>query len=197
MHNHFPQDITNDYIRELPLLAFEGEINVVEDEHTFNDAIELLRQESILGFDTEKKPTFRKGDYHPTAMVQLASMREAFLFRLNKIGYPQPLFDLMEDPDMIKLGISIDDDIRALKKLCPFKPSGFYDLNDIAKEIGVKHIGVKKLAAIFLDKRISKGQQTSNWEIEELSLAQRKYAATDAWICLRIHQELRAKGYVD
>jgi ribonuclease D len=149
-----------------------------------------------LGFDTEKKPTFRKGDYNPTAMIQLSSMNDAYLFRLNKIGYPKPLFNIMANSSITKLGISIDDDIKELKKLDSFTPSGFQDINDLAKEIGVKHIGVKKLAAIFLEHRISKGQQTSNWEVDELSPSQAKYAATDAWICLKIYQELESKGYL-
>ncbi len=197
MHNRFLTDITNDYIRELPLLAFEGNIRVIENEAQFTKAIDLLQEETILGFDTEKKPTFKKGDYHPTALVQLSSDQDAFLFRLNKIGYPEVLFNLMSDPKKIKLGISIGDDIKELQKLNPFEPSGFYDLNDMARDIGVKHIGVKKLAAIFLKKRISKGQQTSNWENDILSEAQQRYAATDAWICLRIHQELRMLGHID
>ena len=197
MHNRFPTDITNDYIRELPLLAFEGNIRVIENEAQFTRAIDQLQKETILGFDTEKKPTFKKGDYHPTALVQLSSDEDAFLFRLNKIGYPQALFDLMSDPNKIKLGISIGDDIKELQKLSSFEPAGFSDLNHIAKDIGVQHIGVKKLAAIFLKKRISKGQQTSNWENDILSEAQQRYAATDAWICLKIHQELRKSGHIN
>ncbi|MEM9338188.1 MAG: 3'-5' exonuclease [Bacteroidota bacterium] len=196
MNSHFKENITNEHIRNLPLLAFEGNIRVIENEEEVDKALDLLRKEKILGFDTEKKPTFKKGDYHPTAMIQLASHHEAFLFRLNKIGCPNSLFDLMSDPEKIKFGISIGDDLKELRKLNPFEPSGFFDLNHIVKDIGVKHIGVKKLAAIFLNKRISKGQQTSNWENDALTEAQQKYAATDAWICLKIHQKLREQGYL-
>ena len=194
MNNHFAESITNDDIRDLPLLGFEGEIIVVEDENSFFEAIQMLKNESILGFDTETKPTFRKGEYNPTAMIQLSTMEQAILFRLNKVGYRKPLVDLMADANVLKLGISIDDDIKALRKLRNFNPSGFTDLNTLAKEMGVKHIGVKKLTAIFLEYRISKGQQTSNWENETLTKAQEKYAATDAWICLKIYHELN-KGH--
>ncbi len=194
MNNHFAESITNDDIRDLPLLGFEGEIIVVEDEKSFFEAIQMLKNESILGFDTETKPTFRKGEYNPTAMIQLSTMEQAILFRLNKVGYRKPLVDLMADANVLKLGISIDDDIKALRKLRNFNPSGFTDLNTLAKEMGVKHIGVKKLTAIFLEYRISKGQQTSNWENETLTKAQEKYAATDAWICLKIYHELN-KGH--
>ncbi len=196
MPDRFWENITKEDIRELPLLSFKGSIHVVESPDQLDDAIHALNSEKMLGFDTEKKPTFRKGEYNPTAMIQLSSIDDAYLFRLNKIGYPKPLFDLMSDPEVTKLGISIEDDIKELEKLSKFSPSGFMDVNDIAKDIGVKHIGVKKLAAIFLKQRISKGQQTSNWEIEVLSSSQKKYAATDAWICLRIYNEIRKNGFL-
>lgn len=197
MKNNFWDDITKEDIRNLPLLAFGGKIHIVDSDKSLDNAISHLNDKKVLGFDTEKKPTFRKGDYNPTAMVQLSSINDAFLFRLNKIGYPKPLFDLMANNEITKLGISIDDDIKELEKLSKFNPAGFTDINNLTKEIGVKHIGVKKLAAIFLSHRISKGQQTSNWENEVLTESQRKYAATDAWICLKIYNELLEKGYLN
>lgn len=197
MSNLFWDNITKEDIRELPLLTFTGSIHVIETEGSSKAAVEKLNQERILGFDTEKKPTFNKGDYNPTAMIQLSSNEDSYLFRLNKIGYPKHLFDLMANAAITKLGISIDDDIKELEKLADFEPSGFTDVNDIAKEIGAKHIGVKKLAAIFLKHRISKGQQTSNWEIDVLSSSQQRYAATDAWICLRIYNEMLKNGFLD
>ena len=196
MNNLFWDNITKDDIRELPLISFDGTIHVVETEKELDHAISNLTNEKILGFDTEKKPTFRKGEYNPTAMIQLSSISDAYLFRLNKLGYPKPLFDLMANPGITKLGISINDDIKELEKLSKFQPTGFTDVNDIAKEIGAKHIGVKKLAAIFLEHRISKGQQTSNWESNMLTASQQRYAATDAWICLRIYNEMKIKGYL-
>lgn len=189
-----PENITKEYIRGLPLLAFEGQIHVIETEEDSDRAVSELRKFDILGFDTEKKPTFLKGEYNPTAMVQLSTIDNAYLFRLNKIGYHEPLFDLMADGAIVKYGISIDDDLKELIRLRKFAPQGFTDLNSIATEIGTVHIGVKKLAAIFLEKRISKGQQTSNWENPVLTSHQQRYAATDAWICVRIYNELIEKG---
>ena len=193
MSNVFCENITKAYIRKLPLLAFEGHIHVIGSESECEKAIQQLETEQILGFDTEKKPTFIKGDYNPTAMVQLSTINDAFLFRLNKIGYPERLFDLMANGSILKLGISINDDLKELIRLRKFLPTGFTDLNSIANQMGVQHIGVKKLAAIFLNHRISKGQQTSNWENKTLSPGQQKYAATDAWICIRIYNELVAR----
>lgn len=194
MNNYSPENITKEYIRGLPLLAFEGNIHVIETEEESEWAVSELQKFEILGFDTEKKPTFLKGEYNPTALVQLSTIDDAYLFRLNKIGYHQPLFNLMADGSIVKYGISIDDDLKELIRLRAFEPEGFTDLNSIATEIGTVHIGVKKLAAIFLKRRISKGQQTTNWENEELTIHQQRYAATDAWICVRIYNELIKKG---
>lgn len=196
MNSRFAEHITKEDIRALPLLAFEGKIHTLDTEDQCKQAVQELRKFEVLGFDTEKKPTFNKGEYNHTAMVQLSTMDDAYLFRLNNMGYPTSLFELMSDPSILKLGISIDDDLKDLNKARKFKPKNFTDLNDVVRELGVKHMGVKKLAAVFLESRISKNQQVSNWEAETLTLSQQKYAATDAWICLAIHEQLIKKGYV-
>ncbi|WP_420315727.1 3'-5' exonuclease [Ekhidna sp.] len=196
MNRQFAEHITKEDIRALPLLAFEGDIHTLDTKEECNDAVKELRKHSTLGFDTEKKPTFNKGEYNHTGMVQLSTMNDAYLFRLNNMGYPASLFELMEDQSILKLGISIDDDLKDLNKARKFKPQNFTDLNDIVRELGVKHMVVKKLAAVFLEARISKSQQVTNWEAEKLTAAQEKYAATDAWICLAIYQKLVKQGYI-
>lgn len=196
MNSRFAEHITKEDMRAMPLLAFEGNIHVIDSEKECNKAVKALRNFDVLGFDTEKKPTFNKGEYNHTAMVQLSTLEDAYLFRLNEMGYPTSLFDLMSDGSILKLGISIDDDLKDLNKARKFKPQNFTDLNDVVRELGVKHMGVKKLAAVILGARISKNQQVTNWEADKLTPAQQKYAATDAWICLAIHEELIRKGYV-
>ncbi|WP_370087253.1 3'-5' exonuclease [Ekhidna sp.] len=196
MNSRFAEHITKEDIRALPLLAFEGNIHILDTEEDCKKAVQELRKFETLGFDTEKKPTFNKGEYNHTAMVQLSTMEDAYLFRLNNMGYPSSLFELMSDPSILKLGISIDDDLKDLNKARKFKPKNFTDLNDVVRELGVKHMGVKKLAAVFLESRISKNQQVSNWEAETLTPSQQKYAATDAWICLAIYNQLKRKGYI-
>lgn len=196
MLDPIPEILSKEDLREFPLLAFEGAIHVIETEEKCDEAIQELRNYSVLGFDTEKKPTFKKGDYNPTAMVQLSTENDAYLFRMNKMGYPKSLFDFMSDDSFLKLGISIDDDLKDLQRVREYHPAGFTDMNDVAKELGSMHIGVKKLAAIFLEHRISKNQQTSNWENDVLSEPQMKYAATDAWICLTIYNEIKAQGMI-
>lgn len=196
MNRRFAEHITKEDMRAMPLLAFEENIHILETEKACNEAVRKLRDFDVIGFDTEKKPTFNKGEYNHTAMVQLSTMEDAYLFRLNVMGYPSSLFDLMSDASILKLGISIDDDLKDLNKARKFKPKNFTDLNDVVRDLGVKHMGVKKLAAVILGARISKNQQVSNWEAEKLTASQQKYAATDAWICLAIHEELVKKGYV-
>lgn len=196
MNSRFAEHITKEDIQALPLLAFEGKIHTLNTEEECFEAVKELRRFDVIGFDTEKKPTFNKGEYNHTAMVQLSTMDNAYLFRLNNMGYPASLFDLMADSSILKLGISIDDDLKDLNKARTFHPQNFTDLNDVVREIGVKHMGVKKLAAVFLESRISKNQQVSNWENETLTPAQLKYAATDAWICLAIYEKLKSQGYV-
>lgn len=196
MNNRFAEHITKEDMRAMPLLAFEGNIHVLESEKDCDKAVKKLSKFDVLGFDTEKKPTFNKGEYNHTAMVQLSTMEDAYLFRLNQMGYPTSLFNLMADGSILKLGISIDDDLKDLNKARKFKPRNFTDLNDVVRELGVKHMGVKKLAAVILGARISKNQQVTNWEAEKLTSAQQKYAATDAWICLAIYQKLLEQGYI-
>lgn len=196
MNSQFAEHITKEDMRNLPLLAFEGNIHVLDTEKDCNEAIKKLRSFDVLGFDTEKKPTFNKGEYNHTGLVQFSTMEDAYLFRLNNMGYPSSLFDFMSDPSILKLGISIDDDLKDLNRARKFKPKNFTDLNDVVRELGVKHMGVKKLAAVFLESRISKNQQVSNWEAETLTPPQQKYAATDAWICLAIYEEMERKGYI-
>ena len=196
MNSKFVEHITREDLISLPLLAFEGKIHTLNTEEECNKAVKELRKFDVIGFDTEKKPTFNKGDYNHTGMIQFSTMKNAYLFRLNNIGYPSSLFDFMADPSILKLGISIDDDLKDLNRARKFKPKNFTDLNDVVRELGVKHKGVKKLAAVFLESRISKNQQVSNWENEILTPTQLKYAATDAWICLAIYEKISRQGYI-
>lgn len=193
----FPTSIPKEKIQHLPLTRFDGEIVVVDDTKQLPEVISHCRKQTCMGFDTEKKPTFQRGQYHPTALVQLSTLDTAYLIRVNKIGFPPSLVSLMADPNLIKVGISIMDDIKALQKIKDFHPAGFLELNDVAGEVGVEDRGVKKLAGIFLEARISKNQQTSNWENEALTPSQQLYAATDAWVCMEIYDCLQRKGYLD
>ncbi|RXQ96122.1 3'-5' exonuclease domain-containing protein 2 [Ancylomarina salipaludis] len=188
----FQKSITKEEINELPLEAFEGEIVIIDSEEGLEEAVEYLKQFPVLGFDTETKPSFTKGNVNPVALLQLSSFEKSFLFRLNRIGLPFPLIDLLSDPEIIKVGAAIKDDIRGLQDIKDFDGNSFLELQQYVSSFGIENYSLKKLAAIVLKIRISKRQQVSNWEAAELSLGQLRYAATDAWVSLEIYNALRA-----
>ncbi len=192
----FVNSIDKEEVKLLPLVKFEGEIHVISNKEEAFEIIRSLQNESFLGFDTETKPTFNKGEYNHTALIQFSTLTDAYLFRINEMGLISPLKMLMEDPSVVKIGISIRDDLKELRAFSPFNPNGFLDLNDIAKSLGITQIGMRSLAGIFLGERISKNKQTSNWETQELTLAQQTYAATDAWICLKMYKLLQSKNVI-
>ena len=192
----FQESISKEAIKALPLLTFQGNIHLVTSDAQVNMIAKKLKTSAVLGFDTEKKPTFQKGVYHHTALLQLSTAEDAYLFRINKIGLPAAVIDLLEDEQIAKVGVGIRDDLEDLKKVRLFEPGGFVELIDITKDLGIKNAGVRNLAGIFLEKRVSKNQQTSNWENETLTKAQQLYAAADAWIPLRIYQLLDQKGFL-
>lgn len=192
----FPSSIPKEDIPHLPLIRFEGKIHLINTAEALHEAAKEIMKQEIVGFDTESKPTFNKGEYNHTALVQFATPGNAFLIRVNEMGIADGLKNILENKSLIKVGISIRDDLKDLKKIRPFRPAGFIDLNNVANELGITQIGMKSLSGIFLKCRISKGQQTSNWESKELTKAQLSYAATDAWVCVKIYNMLQKKGYV-
>jgi ribonuclease D len=145
-----------------------------------------LRREPLLGFDTETRPSFRKGEKHPPALVQLALEERVWVVQLRKTGLTEELAALLADPRVLKAGVGTRDDLRALQEVRPFEPAGFVDLGDLAKTRGLAERGVRSLAQRFLGGRISKGTQTSNWGAPVLTKRQLRYAATDAWACYKL-----------
>jgi len=188
----FQKSISKEEINELPLEAFEGEIVIIDSDEGLNEAVEYLKQFPVLGFDTETKPSFTKGNVNPVALLQLSSFEKSFLFRLNRIGLPFPIIDLLSDPEIIKVGAAIKDDIRGLQDINDFDGNSFLELQQYVSSFGIENFSLKKLAAIVLKIRISKRQQVSNWEAVELSPGQLRYAATDSWVSLEIYNALRA-----
>jgi ribonuclease D len=186
----YKESIDKDELAEMPLIQFEGEIMLVETKESYLISIEYLARQKILGFDTETKPAFKKGTVYEVALLQLATKDRAFLFRLNKIGLPNGLKNILENPEIEKIGVAIRDDIKSLQKLNHFIPGGFIELQEHVKDYGIQDFSLKKLSAIVLGHRISKAQRVTNWEALELSEAQLIYAATDAWISHRIYESL-------
>lgn len=182
--------VEDEFIQSLPPGGFTGEIHVVDRPEALEFARQSLMGQPVLGFDTETKPSFKKGRYHKVALVQISTVDKAFLFRLNHIPLPAYVTSLFEDEDVIKVGVALKDDLNGLQKLNPFKPAGFVDLQQFVKPYGIEDNGLKKLVANILGIRISKRFQTSNWEQEVLSPEQMQYAATDAWVCRQIYLTL-------
>ncbi len=188
--NRFQENITMEEIQNYDLSWFRGEIKVIEDIKSFHSVMPRLTGENILGFDTESKPSFRKGHRNRVSLLQLSTGDLACLFRLNKIGMPKELAALLADPGVVKAGVAIHDDIKFLRSVKKFEPAGFVDLQKFVKDFGIQSSGLKKLTAIVLGFRISKRQQVTDWEADELSEPQRVYAATDAWVCREIYLNL-------
>lgn len=182
--------ITHDEVNSLPLKAFEGKIVLIEDPSKLEKAVQEISKHRLVGFDTETRPSFKKGQHYKVSLLQLALDKKVFLIRLNHTGLTDELIALLENENVIKTGVGLRDDLVALQKLRKFHPKGFEDLAVISKKSGLLVESVKKLTALLLGFRISKSAQTSNWEANSLSEKQLEYAATDAWVCLEIHKKL-------
>ena len=184
------KSISKEELNELPLESFNGEIVVVDYESDLKKILPFLKKQKILGFDTETRPTFKKGALNEVALLQLSTEKTAFIFRLNKMGLPAELVSILANPEIIKVGVAIGDDIKDLKKRSKFVAAGFVEIQEKVKDFEIENFGLKKLSGLLLGFRISKAQQTSNWEAEKLTEAQINYAATDAWVSLKIYNRL-------
>lgn len=177
-------------IQNLPRVLFEGRIIVVFTERDADKAVDYLMKQELLGFDTETRPSFKKGQLFQVALLQVATHDTCFLFRLNRIGLPDSILRLLEDRTITKVGLSLQDDLRQLHARHPFETGTFVELQHEVKEIGIEDNSLQKIYANLFGQKISKGQQLTNWEAEILTEAQQRYAATDAWACIQIHQEV-------
>lgn len=185
-------------LASLSRVVFEGKIVVVLSEYVAEKAVNFLLSQSILGIDTETRPSFTKGKQYKVALLQVSTHDTCFLFRLNHLGSSPSIKRFLEDKTVPKIGLSLNDDIQALSKRIEFQKGWFIDLQDIMKEIGIADMSLAKLYANLFGKRISKREQLSNWEADILSVKQQKYAATDAWACIQIFEEyLRLKETKD
>ncbi len=191
----FNTEITNEEVNTLPLLKFEGKSYLISNHKGLSHAFDEISRASFVGFDTETKPIFVKGRSNSVALIQIALENKVYLIRLKKTGLANEICSFFES-DVRKIGIALHDDIKALRQVKLFEPNGFINLNAITAELGIKNQGIRKLAGIILGGRVSKSQQLSNWENEQLTESQISYAATDAWVCWKMYDELQNKGYV-
>jgi ribonuclease D len=190
----FDRRISREEINELSLRKYDGPIRIVSSRDALVSAAQALKQETILGFDTETKPAFVKGQSFPVALIQLAGQDAVYIFQLRHLEFPKRLQDILSDPGIIKAGFAPDYDLKQLKELEEFDPAGFVDLGAVAKREGIKNHGLRGLAAVLLGFRISKQAQRSNWSRTPLSPSQISYAATDAWVSREIYLRLEKNG---
>jgi ribonuclease D len=193
MTKQYSESLSDDEVKKLPLLHFGGKVTLVDNMETFYRVIDNIGRSGLVGFDTETRPSFRKGRRNTVSLLQLADAGNAWLFRLNMIGLPPELTALLADDSLHKVGVAIHDDIKALRAVSTFEPGGFVDLQNVVAGYGIKQLGLRKLSAIILGCRISKSQQVSNWEAPVLTESQLLYAATDAWVCRQIYLALNGR----
>lgn len=191
LYKMFKPKISKEEVNELPLTVFGGRIYVVETPESAALALDKLREHKIVGIDTETKPTFSRGQYHKVALLQISTLDECYLFRLNKMGLPPELGVYLSDKKIKKIGLALKDDFVGLNRHHKFKPENIVDLQKIVKEYGILELGLQKMFAIVFGEKVSKSQRLTNWELAELSEQQQLYAATDAWAVLRIYLQLK------
>ena len=183
--------MSKEEINACPIKKYEGPVCLVRSRKELTRMVGQLEQESVLGFDTETRPTFRARESYPPAVLQLAGAKEVFIFQLQRQSLPRALCKILANPKKIKAGVALDRDLIELHKLTPFKAESFVDVAQLAKQAGIQNHGLRGLAAVLLGFRISKRAQTSNWAQKTLTPAQIRYAATDAWVGRQLYLKLR------
>lgn len=186
--------ITSEEINNLPLRTFSGKTSVISEPQQLSKIVKEIAFHEVVGFDTETRPSFKKGQVFQVSLLQLAIPKKVYLIRLNYTGVTDELASLFSDSSIVKTGVGIRDDLKALQRLRSFEPANCHDLSMLAKEAGLQVESVKKLTALLLGFRISKSAQTSNWEVPTFTQKQIEYAATDAWVCLELFHKLKPRS---
>lgn len=196
MQNSCPHiSISKEALADLPVVTYPGgigAITVVDTASKARIALRELNKCDHIGFDTETRPSFKRGHINKVALLQLSTGEHCFLFRLNFEGIFEMVRPLLENPDIIKVGLSVHDDYNSLRRRGDLNPAGFLDLQDYCRTFHIDDISLQKIFAIVFGERISKNQRLTNWEAETLNEAQQIYAAIDAWACLKLYRYIRS-----
>lgn len=182
--------ITKEEIAKYEVEEFSGRIIVINTLQDTEKAVRYLSEFKVIGFDTETRPAFKKGSVHSVALIQLSTNDTCFLFRIHNMEFPAALAKLLADPNILKIGLSLRDDFISMGRKMRFEPQGFIDIQNMVKDHNISDTSLQKVYALLFQKKISKSQRLTNWEADILTESQQKYAALDAWACLKIHEKL-------
>ncbi|HUF82285.1 MAG TPA: 3'-5' exonuclease [Burkholderiales bacterium] len=188
------QSISREQLANLPIRRYDGRVRLIETLQDLDQARADLRQERIVGLDTETRPAFRAGEVHLPCLVQAATAHAVYLFQLRRVDVHPLIAELMADAHIVKAGVGVAHDLRQLKLVFPFIEHNVVDLGVAARRCGLEQTGVRNLAGMLLGFRIPKGNRTSNWAVPRLSPAQVAYAATDAWACRELYLRFDTLG---
>ena len=187
MSDIFKKRISKDEINVLPIISFSGKIVLCDTKEKADNAVKKILDQKVIGFDTETRPSFKKGEYYHPSLIQLACENIVYLFQIKKCSLTKSLIKIFSSKKIIKTGVAIKHDINELQKMTYFDAHRFIELSDIARNSGITNLGLRSLTAIFLQQRLSKKEQVSNWSKENLSESQMLYAATDAWLSKKLY----------
>ncbi len=193
MIQQYAHTISKEEIAGLEIEEFTGRIISITNEKDAIKAVDYLLEFDRLGFDTETRPSFKKGQRYKISLMQISTEEACFLFRLNFIGIPPCLENLLKNEDILKVGLSLRDDFGAIRKRTEVTPKRFLDLQNYVGSFGIEDASLQKIYAILFNKKISKGQRLTNWDADILTEPQQKYAALDAWACLKIYNHLNPR----
>ena len=188
------REISREEIAELPIHRYQGEVSVVATQEALDNSLADIRGECVVGFDTETRPAFHKGEDYLPCLVQVATAARVYLWPLQRLDFSQALDELLANPNLVKAGVALSGDVRQLQRLFPLRAEALVDLGQVAKRHGNRQSGLRNLAALFLGARIPKGARTSNWAAAQLTPAQIAYAANDAWISRELYLCFRRLG---
>jgi len=190
--------IDKEVFNTLPIVSHTGNVFVANTFEQAEAAVKAIREaHTIVGFDTETRPAFQKGLNYKVALVQLSVGKTAYLFRLNQMqGMGEALKGLLEDADVVKVGLSTHDDFMNLRKWDEsLKPASVIELQHLVKGYGIEEMSLAKIYALLFGKKISKRQRLTNWEASSLTDKQLAYAAFDAVACTEIYTALTKMGH--
>jgi ribonuclease D len=186
--------VSREEVNSLPIRRWEGEVRVVAHAQDAAAALADILQDTVVGFDTETRPAFRPGESYPPSLAQVATARAVYLFQVRHGEAAQAVAEVLASEHVVKAGVGLADDLKALAKIIPLREKSVVDLGRLAVRHGLKQTGVRNLAGLFLGFRIPKGTKTSNWARTDLTPQQIAYAATDAWACRELYLRFHTLG---